>query len=107
LKQQIALVEPTTLLMTLKVVERIWRFERQIESVEAVYTQAEKIYDKFCGFLENFEKIGKQLDTVSSTFKNAQTQISGKGGLTTLTERLKGMGAKPKKEIPRYLLPEK
>ncbi len=100
-EKKIVIVTPTTLLATLRTIENIWRYERQNENARIIAERAGKLYDKFCGFLEDFEKIGKQLDTVHSTYNSALNKLSqGKGNLIQQAETFRELGVKVKKELP-------
>ena len=61
--KKIILVAPTTLMATLRTVERIWRLERQNKNAAEIANRAGKIHDKLCGFVGDLEKIGKELKT--------------------------------------------
>ena len=61
---KIIIVTPTTLLATLRTIENIWRYERQNENARAIAEKAGAVYDKICGFVEELDKLGKQLSTV-------------------------------------------
>ncbi|MCK4983612.1 MAG: DNA recombination protein RmuC, partial [Victivallaceae bacterium] len=81
-EKKIVVVTPTTLLATLRTIENIWRYERQNENSRQIADKAGTIYDKLRGFLEDFEKIGKQLDTVDKTYADAMNKLTrGKGNL--------------------------
>ena len=105
--QRIAVVTPTTLFTTLKTVEQLWRYERQSENTVKLIKRASEVHDKFVGFVESFEKVGKQLQTSMNTFEVAKKQmLSGSGNLVRQAEMLKELSGKTKKEIPPHLLKE-
>ena len=106
-EQRVAVVTPTTLFTTLKTVEQLWRYERQSEHTVKLIRRAADVHDKFVGFVENFEKVGKQLNTASTTYDHAWQQLKeGKGNLIRQAEMLKDLAGKTKKEIPSHLLQE-
>jgi DNA recombination protein RmuC len=101
LTKNIIIVTPTTLLATLRTVENIWQFEHQSKNSLEIARRAGIMYDKFRGFLEEMEKIGKQLSTCHSTYDNALLKLTqGRGNLIAQAEQLKELGIQVKKEIP-------
>lgn len=106
-EKRVAVVTPTTLFTTLKTIEQLWRYERQSENTVQLIKRAAEVHDKFVGFVETFEKVGKQLDTVQNSYQTARKQMmSGAGNLVRQAEMLKELAGKTKKEIPEHLLDE-
>ncbi|MEA1989148.1 MAG: DNA recombination protein RmuC, partial [Pseudomonadota bacterium] len=106
-EKRVAVVTPTTLFTTLKTIEQLWRYERQSENTVKLIKRAAEVHDKFVGFVESFEKVGKQLQTAQSTYEQSHKQmISGQGNLIRQAEMLKNLAGKTKKEIPSHLLNE-
>ncbi|MDX1346616.1 MAG: DNA recombination protein RmuC [Thiomicrorhabdus chilensis] len=106
-EKRVAVVTPTTLFTTLKTIEQLWRYERQSENTVQLIKRAAEVHDKFVGFVETFEKVGKQLDTVQNSYNTARKQMmSGSGNLVRQAEMLKELAGKTKKEIPEHLLDE-
>lgn len=103
-EKKIVVVTPTTLLATLRTIENIWRYERQNENSRQIADKAGTIYDKLRGFLEDFEKIGKQLDTVHATYEGAMNKLThGRGNLIRQAESFVELGVKVKKEMPKTI----
>jgi len=106
-EKRVAVVTPTTLFTTLKTIEQLWRYERQSENTVKLIKRAAEVHDKFVGFVESFEKVGKQLQTAQTTYEQARKQMmSGQGNLVRQAEMLKDLAGKTKKEIPEHLLSE-
>ena len=104
--KKIVLVSPTTLLATLKTVESIWKHEKQTQNALEIARQGGNLYDKFVLFLEDLEKIGKQLGLTQKTYDDAHKKLSsGSGNIIKRIENLKKLGAKASKAIPPQLLP--
>ena len=102
---KIVVVTPTTLLATLKTIENLWRYEKQNKNARDIADRAGIIYDKFRGFIEDIEKLGKQLDTTQTTYHDALNKLSrGKGNLVNQAQLLLDLGVKVKKEIPKSVL---
>ena len=102
-KKRVVLTSPSTLLVSLRAIEASWRYERQAENIKEVVKSAENLYDKIRGFLEDFEKIGKSLDTAKDTYEKAKNKLTtGRGNVIRQIALLKEKaGIKPKKEIPQ------
>ena len=64
--------------------------------------RAGTIYDKLCGFVEDMEKIGRQLNTCHQTYDTAMTKLSqGRGNLIAQAGQLTELGVQVRKEISR------
>lgn len=104
-EKRIIVVTPTTLLATLRTIENIWRFERQNQNTKAIASLASKVYDKLRLFLEDMDKLGKQLNTATGTYDNAIKRLSqGQGNLLSQAEKFVELGVKVKKELPKSML---
>jgi len=102
---KIVVVTPTTLLATLKTIENLWRYEKQNQNARDIADRASNIYDKFRGFIEDIEKLGKQLDTTQATYHDALNKLTrGRGNLVNQAQQLLDLGVKVKKEIPKSML---
>lgn len=103
-EKNIVIVTPSTLLATLRTIDSIWQNDRQHKNAVDIAKQAGRLYDQFRNLLEDLEKIGKQLNTVQSTYSSSITKLTGKGNLITRVERLKTLGAKASKQIDQKWL---
>jgi DNA recombination protein RmuC len=66
-----------------------------------------KLYDKFVGFVENLEKIGKNIDNAKNSYTDAYKQLStGNDNLIIQTQKLRTLGIKNKKQLPNSLTEE-
>ena len=101
-RRGIIITTPTTLLATLRTVENIWRYEHQSRNAQEIARRAGMIYDKFCSFVEDMEKIGRQLATCHQTYDTAMAKLSrGRGNLIAQAGQLTELGVKVRREIPR------
>ena len=99
--KNIMIVSPSTLLVTLRTIEHIWRTERQEQNAQEIAKQAEALYDKFAAFVEDLTKIGDQIGKTRESYEKALNKLStGKGNLLRRVEVMKKLGLKPKKKIP-------
>lgn len=100
-EKRIVLSSPTTLFAILRVVENLWRMERQNRNAAEIAKEGGKLYDKVAGFLETFNKIQKQLQQALSTWDTAERQLSeGRGNLLSRAENMRKLGARVSKELP-------
>jgi DNA recombination protein RmuC len=96
----IMIVSPSTLLVTLRTIEHIWRTERQEQNAQEIAKQAEALYDKFVAFVEDLTKIGDQIAKTGESYERALNKLStGKGNLLRRVESIKQLGLKPKKSL--------
>ena len=103
-KKQILLVGPTTLLIGLRAIENVWKYEKQNQNAKEIASRAGALYDKFVNFSDDMVKISKQFDTLQGTFETAKKRLSeGKGNIVRQVEQLKEMGAKTTKQMPKAI----
>jgi DNA recombination protein RmuC len=103
--RKIILVSPTTLLTTLRTIESIWRYEKQSRNAREIAERAAALYDKFCSFAEDMERMGKQIHTLQNSYDSAMTRLSrGRGNLISKVEHFPQMGVKVNKTIPQSIL---
>ena len=104
LSKNIILVCPSTLMATLRTVAHLWRQDQQNKNAMEIARQCASLYDKFVGFVEDLEQIGKRLDQAQSSYHDAFNKLkSGKGNLIKAAERVKELGVKPSKLIASHL----
>ena len=103
-EHKIIVVTPTTLLATLRTIENIWRYERRNENARVIADKAGRLYDKLCGFVEDMEKLGKQLSTVNGTYDAMRSKLSqGRGNLISQAGSFVELGVKVKKTLPKTI----
>ncbi|MGZ8241671.1 MAG: DNA recombination protein RmuC [Methylobacter sp.] len=101
---KIVVVTPTTLLATLRTVENIWRYERRNENARAIADKAGIVYDKIRGFVDELDKLGKQLSTVNNTYDGVMNKLTlGHGNLIRHASSFVDLGVKVKKTFPKSI----
>ena len=106
-ERRIMIVGPSTLLATLRTVANIWRYEYQNLNAQEIARQGGAMYDKFVGFVDSLEKLGKQVDGVHETWQDAMKKLrEGRGNLISSAERLRKLGVKSSKQLGAHLLGE-
>ena len=99
--KRVILVTSTTLMATLRTVENVWRIEKQTINALEIAKKAGGLYDKFVGFVEDVESIGKALEKADEAYEGAVNKLhSGRGNLIKRTDDLKQLGIKAKKQLP-------
>jgi DNA recombination protein RmuC len=102
IEQNVNITTPTTLMIALKTVANVWQVERRNKNAEAIADRAGKLYDKFVGFIEDMQAIGKRLDSTRDTYDSAMKKLSiGQGNVVRQVEQLKEMGARTAKTLPQ------
>ncbi len=103
--KNIRVVSPSTLLVTLRTIQNIWRNEYQNRHAMEIAKKAGGLYDKFVGFVEALEEVGQQLDRARSAYQTAYDRlVSGRGNLVRRTQELKALGVKAGKELSKNLI---
>lgn len=104
-ERNIVVVSPSTLLATLRTIASIWKQENQTRNALEIARQGGALYDKFVGFIGDMERIGSSLDTTRKNFDAAMNKLNdGRGNLIRSAEKLKELGSKTTREIPKELL---
>jgi len=99
-ERNIVMVTPSTLLATLKIVDNMWRNEKQRKNAIEIATRAGALYDKFHSFIVDMEQIGHKLSSAQQTYSTAMNKLqTGKGNLISRVQKLKELGAKAKKQL--------
>jgi len=105
LNKNIVLVCPSTLMATLRTVAHLWRQDQQNRNAMEIARQCAALYDKFVGFVEDLEEIGKRLDQAQTSYHDAFNKLkTGKGNLIRSAERVKELGVKPNKILNQSLI---
>ena len=95
--KKVVLVSPTTLLATLRTIASIWKVDRQNKNVFEIAEEAGALYDKFVGFLDDMQKIGRHLEQTQKAHDDAFKKLQyGSGNLIGKVEKIKKLGAKTK-----------
>ncbi|MDY0929456.1 DNA recombination protein RmuC [Chryseobacterium sp. CFBP8996] len=104
-EKRILLLNPSNLITSLKLIADLWKREYQNRNSMEIAERGAKLYDKFAGFVENLEKVGKNLDLAKNVYNDAYKQLyTGNDNLIIQTQKLKSLGIKNKKELPQSLI---
>jgi DNA recombination protein RmuC len=108
LDKNIVLVTTSTLLATMRTVSHLWKQERQKTNVLEIAKQSGLLYDKFVSFVEDLRSVGGKLELAQNAYQDAMNKLSdGQRFGDTLvgrSERIRELGAKTSKNLPKDLL---
>lgn len=103
--RSIVIVSPTTLLATLRVIDSLWKQERQSQNAREIAERAGWLYDKFVLFIQDLDEVGNRLQQLDKAYAAARNKLTeGRGNLISRSEQLKLLGARASKQLPADLL---
>lgn len=104
-ERRILLISPTNLIAALKMIANLWRVEYQNKFAQDIAEQSGALFDKFADFVKDLMDIGDKIDATKRVYDNSMNKLTtGKGNLIRRAEKIKALGAKTGKEIPKTLL---
>ena len=104
-ERRVAVVTPSTLYATLKLIEQLWRYERQSENVVKLIDRSSKLHDKMVDFVKAFEEVGARLNQAQNAYGTALDRVkSGRGNVISQIATLGTLAGKTKKELPAHLV---
>ena len=103
--RRILLLNPSNLITSLKLIADLWKREYQNKNALEIAERGAKLYDKFVGFVDNLEKVGRNIDLAKNVYNDAYKQLyTGNDNLVIQTQKLKSLGIKNKKDLPQSLI---
>lgn len=100
LQSNIMLVSPSTLLMALRTINNLWRYQYQNDNTQQIAEQASKLYDKLRLFIDDMELVGQSINKAQITYDQAMNKlVQGRGNLIRQAENFHSLGVKIKKPI--------
>ena len=100
LKKNVLLVSPSSLSMSLKLVNFMWQTANQNKNSDEIARQAGAMYDKLALFVEELDRVEGHLDKAKEGYSEARKKLStGKGNLISRAEKIKTLGVAPKKKL--------
>lgn len=100
LAHNIMLVSPTTLLVALRTINNLWRYEHQSRNAQHIAHRASRLYDKLRLFVDDINAIGQSLDKAQASYRLAKNKLSdGRGNIIGQAEGFRAMGVEIKRPI--------
>lgn len=104
---RVLIISPTHLMSVIRLVEQVWRHDKQNRNALEIARQAGLMLDKFNGFLADMEKIEKSLGAAGDACRSAFAKLSsGPGNLIGKARSITALGAKAKKALPERFVAE-
>lgn len=105
LQHNIMLVSPTTLLVALRTITNLWRYEHQSRNAQHIAERAARLYDKMRLFVDDMSAIGHNLDKAQHSYREAMKKLAeGRGNLIAQSEAFKSLGVSVKRSINPQLI---
>ena len=103
-QKRVVLAGPSTLMANLQTVSTLWAHHKQINNAMEIARAGGLLFDKFVGFMEDMESVGKNIDKTQEVYHKAKSKLtSGKGNILKSAKKLQDLGAKSKKSLPTQL----
>jgi DNA recombination protein RmuC len=103
--RRVVLVGPSTLLMTMRTVASIWRYELQGQNAQEIARLAGELVDKVGMSLADLNTVAEKMADASVAHNSAVKRLStGRGNALSLGERIRSLGVKTKRPLPAVLV---
>lgn len=102
---RVLIISPTHLMSVIKLVEQMWRHEKQNRNAQEIARQAGAMLDKLRGFVDDMDRIDASLNNARAAWNSAFAKLStGPGNMIARAQKIASLGARSKKELPdRYV----
>ena len=98
--RRVIIISPTHLISAMRLIEQLWRQDDMKRNVIEIATESGKMYDKFVGFVDDMNRIGRSLEQSQNAYDNAIKKLrNGTGNLISRAENLRKLGAKTTKRL--------
>lgn len=104
-RKRIIMVSPSTLLVTLRTIQNMWKSEYQNRNSQEIARKAADLYDKFVGFVDTLLEVQSAIGKASEKCNLALNQLSqGRGNIVRRIEEFRKMGVNARKSLPVEML---
>jgi DNA recombination protein RmuC len=104
-ERRVVLVGPPTLLMTMRTVASIWRYELQGENAQEIAKLAGELCDKVSTSLIDLNGVAEKITSALNAHYEAVKRLSsGRGNALNIGERIRSLGVKTKRPMPSMLV---
>lgn len=98
--QKVAIVSPTSLVSTLRLIEQLWNRDKAQKNAEKIALDAGNMYNKFVDFVKDMETMDTEIGRLNKAFGGAMNKLkTGKGNLIKRAENLRALGIPVKKRL--------
>ncbi len=102
--RRVVLVGRSTLLMTMRTVASIWRYELQGQNAQEIARLAGELCDKVSMSLVDLNGVTEKITAAMSAHNEAVRRLStGRGNALSIGARIRSLGVKPKRPMPAML----
>jgi DNA recombination protein RmuC len=103
--RRVVLVGPSTLLMTMRTVASIWRYELQGQNAQEIARLAGELCDKVSMSLGDLNGVAEKINAALSAHNGAVKRLTaGRGNVLSIGTRMRDLGVKTKRPIPAMLV---
>jgi DNA recombination protein RmuC len=103
--RHVVIVGPPTLLMTMRTVASIWRYELQGQNAQDIARLAGELCDKVSMSLADLNVVAGKITDALTAHNEAVKRLSrGKGNALSIGQRIRSLGVKTKKPMPSVLV---
>lgn len=103
----VLIISPTHLMSIVKLIEQMWRHDKQNRNALEIADEAGKMLDKLNGFLDDMDKIDRNLRAARDAWEAAKSKLhTGSGNLIGKALKISKLGAKARKALPPSYLPD-
>ena len=104
-ERRILLISPTNLIAALRMIANLWRVEYQNKNALEIARQSGDLLDKFSDFVKDLSEIGDKIEATRRVYDASMNKLTtGKGNLIRRAEKIKALGAKASKDLPKSVL---
>lgn len=97
---RVIVVSPTHLVSVVKLVELMWRQDKQNRNAIEIARLGSQILDKLANFISDMHKIRSNLDNACRAYDSAMTRLEGRGGIRSISENMRDKGIKGAHDLP-------
>lgn len=100
-EKRVAILGPSMLMTSLKLVAGVWRVERREQNAQHIAEEAAGLYEQVRLVLESVELLGSRIDQSQKAYDQVIGRLShGRGNLIRRVENFPKLGVAVKKQIP-------
>jgi len=104
-RRHVVLVGPPTLLMTMRTVASIWRYELQGQNAQEIARLAGELCDKVSLSLSDLNVITERIQAALNAHNDAVKRLStGRGNAVSIGDRIRSLGVKTRRPTPVMLV---